>query len=431
MPTCDPDVAAKHLAEAGRWFKSMPPCWNGGRIAQPLLDPNTGAFLGKALMGTGILLAGDFPSYGIRAGARIPHVYERSKVMYGHDLVAKVTERLSLPPEDDPFYRTLPGRFFSPQRAAVEMARAGVVLSKTVDIVKQIVAAITSYDGIIAARTAGGGKANDAVFSKVSLGSLTAQNFYSLFRQGGIPVAGTYTNIPGGAVHTRATTGGWLGILSPITGGNKKYLLTFGYGSSSTIDWGILVDLLVGAGNITVTGTGNQTVNSTAQTRQYGSTLGQGVMATMEVTTALTTGTGTSSLVSYTDQDGNTAAASASGQSTASSVAGHIFPDGGNSPPPWYALASGDFGVRSVETFAFSAAHAGGGPIALNLVFPLAYLPGLISNVYLERDSTTQIDGLTELVQDGSNVVGCFVLFVQVNSTSTGAVKGFARTCEG
>lgn len=430
MTRYDPDIAAKLLADAGRWFRRMPPCWNGAQIAQPLYDPTNGALLGKALMGTGLLLAGDFPAYGIRAGTHLSHVFERSKVMYGHDLVAAVTNRLALPPEGHPFYRTLPGRFFSPQRAAVELARHGVALSRTVDAVKRLVAAITTYDGIINARA--GGFANDPVMSKVSI-TTTAQFFYSLFRNGGLPVAGTYTNIPGGAVHTRASTGAWNGILS-TTGGRKKYLLTFGYSSASSIDWGILVDLLVAAGNISASITTGQTINSTAETRNYaagvGGGQGAGVMATFEVTTALGTGTGTFSMTSYTDQDGTAAHASGTGTSSASAIAQKLVPDGGNSPPPWLILASGDYGVRSVESFAFSAAHSAG-VIALNLVFPLAYLPGLIGNVYIERDSTTQIDGLTELVQDGSNVVGCLTLFVQTNSTTSGSLKAWARTTEG
>lgn len=422
----DPDIAAARLAEVGRWFRKMPPCWNGARISQPIYEPETGAFLGRALMGTGILLAGDLPAYGVRRGVRIPHVYERSQVMYGHDLVAAVTGRLNLPPEGDPFYRTVPGRFFSPERAAVELACYRVPVSRTVDAVKRLVAAITTYDDIISAR--GGGKANDATITKTSF-TTVAQTTFSIFRAGGIPVAGTYTNIPGGAVHTRASTGAWNGILSPVTGGNKKYLLTFGYGSSSTIDWGILLDLLVGCGNISHANTAN-TVSSTALTRIYEGTDGYGVMAGFDVTTQLGATAGTIRLTSYTDQDGNTGADSGAITCTNAAIVQRIEPTGAGSNPPWMPLAAGDFGIRAVATVT-SAGNTGGGVSALNLVYPLAYLPGLISNVYLERDSTTQIDGIKELVQDGSNVVGCLTMWVQTNSTTSGVVKGFARTVEG
>lgn len=429
MPTrqFDPDVAARYLAEAGRWFRKMPPCWNGARIAQPLFDPLTGAFLGKALMGTGLLLAGDFPAYGIRRGVHIPYVFERSKVMYGHDLVAAVTSRLALPPEEDPFYRTRVGRFFSPQRAAIELAKYDITISRTVDAVKRLAAVISDYDGIIASRADGNAKGNDATMVKVSI-TTVAQVFFTLFRCGGMPEAGTYTNIPGGAVHDRTSTGAWHGILSP-TGGRKKYLLTFGYGSSSTIDWGILVDLLVACGNISHANTAN-TVNSTALNRIYQGTDGYGVMAAFDVTTALGATAGTIRLTSYTDQDGNTGADSGAITCTNSAIAQRIEPTGAGSNPPWMVLASGDFGIRAVATVT-SAGNTGGGVSALNLCFPLAYLPGLISNVYIERDSTTQIDGLTELVQTSGNVIGCLTLFVQTNSTTSGAVKGFARTTEG
>ncbi len=418
----DPDRAARELVAAARWFRRMPPCWAGDRIAQPILHPASGALLGHALMGTGLLLAGDLAAYGI--SRPLPHVFERSRVMYGHDTVAALTGRLGLPPLGDRWYRTLPGRLFCPERAGVQLARWGIPISRTVWSAKQLAAAITTYDGIITAR--GGANANDAVMSKASI-TTVAQAFSTLFRCAGLPPAGTYTNIPGGAVHTRASTGAWNGLKDP-GGSNKKYLLTFGFGSSSVIDWAILVDLLVAAGNISASITTDQTVNSAAQTRQYGSTLGAGIMAAFEVTTALGTGTGTFALKSYTDQDNNAANVGANVTSVASAIAQRLMPSTANALP-WCDLAGNDFGVRSLETFAFSAAHTAG-VIALNLVYPLAYLPGVAANLYVERDSTTQIDGLTELV-NASQTIGCVTVFVQTNSTTSGTFKGFARTCEG
>jgi len=242
-----------------------------------------------------------------------------------------------------------------------------------------------------------------------------------------MPEAGTYTNIPTGAAHDRATTGAWHGLTNP-TNPDKKYLLTFGYGSGSAIDWLVLVDLLVACGNINANATGNQAITSTAQTRQYGSTLGAGVMGVLEVTTAFGATPANITMSSYTDQDGNTGATNAAEAATTSCIANRLQPVGVNSP--WLVLASGDFGIRSVETGISFSAAMGAGVCALNLVFPLMYIPGLASNLYVERDSTTQIDGITELVA-ASFVIGCLTVFVQTNSTTSGQFKGFARTCAG
>jgi hypothetical protein len=188
----------------------------------------------------------------------------------------------------------------------------------------------------------------------------------------------------------------------------------------------ILVDLLVAAGNINANATGNQTINSTAQTRQYGATLGAGVMMTFDVTTALGATPSNLTVNSYTDQDGNATVTTPAVAMTPSAIVMRLEPP---ALGPVMELASGDFGVRSVETLAFSAAM-GAGVVALNLYFPLAFLPGIGSGVYVERDSTTQIDGITELAQ-ASGVIGCLTLYAQTNTTSTGGTKLFARTVEG
>jgi hypothetical protein len=417
--------AGQFLMDAGAWFRRMPPCWLGDRIVQPVYHPD-GFVIGWALMGTGFLLAGDLPDYGLRRGVTIPHVFERSQVLYAQEVVAQVTGRLSLPALGDPWYRTVQGRVFCPERAAIEIVRHGIPLSPGVQAAKRLAAAITTYDGIITARA--GGNANDATMAKVSI-TTVAQVFFSLFRAGGLPVAGTYTNIPTGAVHTRSSTGAWSGITALATGTNRKYLLTMGFGSTSAIDWGVLVDLLVGCGNISHANTAN-TVSSTAETRQYGTTLGAGVMASFDVTTALGATAGTIAMNSYTDQDGNTGADTGTVTCSNSAIAQRLEPTSTGSIPPWMPLASGDFGVRAVATVT-TAGNTGGGVSALNLVFPLAYVPGCIGNVYIERDSTTQIDGLTELVQDGSDIIGCLTWFVQTNTTTSGTFRAFARCCEG
>lgn len=412
----DPDRAARVLIDAAARARRSPPAWDGDHIVTKLFTPE-GGFLGDMLPGRGLALAHDLRAFGIECP--LPHVYERSAVQRATDSVRRWGEELDAKRRLYA-HKGLLRPMFDPQWGAIEL----VSVSPEVAAAKSLAAAVTTYDGIISARA----KANDTTMSKASL-TTVAQQFSSIFRAGGMPVAGTFTNIPTGAVHTRTSTGAWSGITALVTGTNSKYLLTIGFGSTSAIDWAIFVDLLVGCGNINANTTGNQAITSTAQTRQYGTTLGSGVMGTLLVTTAFGATASNITLSQYTDQDGNTGSAGAAEAATTSCIADRTQPVGANSP--WLLLASGDWGIRSVETGISFSAAMGAGVCALMLVFPLAYVPGLASNIYVERDSTTQIDGLTELVQDSSDIIGCFTWLVQTNSTTSGTFRAFARTCEG
>jgi hypothetical protein len=93
-------------------------------------------------------------------------------------------------------------------------------------------------------------------------------------------------------------------------------------------------------------------------------------------------------------------------------------------------FAAGDYGMTAISTCVFSAAVATG-VVALQMFFPLVWLPGIAANVYIERSSTVQIDGLIELAQSSSQVLGCLTGFIQANTTSSGQLGVFLRTCQG
>lgn len=417
----NPDRAAQVLMEAAEKARRSPPAWDGDHIVTKLFSP-AGAFLGDMLPGRGLALGHDLKAFGIHRS--LPNVWERSDVQRAQDNVRRWGEELDAKRR---LYtrRGLIRPLFDPQWGAIEL----LSMSPVVVAAKQLAAVITTYDGIIAARAGGGSKANDATMSKASF-TTVAQQFSSLFRAGGFPVAGTYTNIPGGAVHTRASVGAWNGITALVTGTNSKYLLTIGWGATSAIDWAILMDLLVACGNISANLNTAQVITSVAQTRQYGTTLGAGVMGTLEVTAALGVTAANVTLSSYTNESGTAARANTADAMTPSCIAQRTQPAG--STMPWLNLQSGDYGIRSVESgITFSAAMGAGGVVALNLAFPLAYVPGLASNLYVERDSTTQIDGLTELIKDSGNLIGCLTWLAQTNGVTSGTFRAFARTCEG
>jgi len=281
--------------------------------------------------------------------------------------------------------------------------------------------AITTWDGVLDARA--NGKADDRLFYKASQTTVAAA-WSSFFRSGGYPAAGAYTNIPGGAVHKNDNTGGFQ-FINPGT--DKKYLLNFGVQHLTGTNIVCLVDLLVACGNINANATGNQTVNSVAQTRQYGSALGEGVMMILEVTTALGATASNFTVNSYTNSDGTTGKTTSAIAMTASCITYRLQPTAGGCLIP---LATGDKGVRSVETVVFSAAM-GAGVVALLLFKPLVLVPTLATTTYVERSTPGMLSGITELVKDASNIVGCLTVFILASGTSTGVQTYFLQTCAG
>lgn len=369
-PNYDPDILGKNLAYSAWLARQMPPAWDGARISQPLALPD-GNVIGLMLPGKGLKLHADLKDLGIVKP--IPGVYEDS-----------LTRRL-------------------------------------LDLLEDERGAITTYNGIIAARC--GGNGNDVSLFKPSTTTVTTV-WHSLSSvAGGIPDAMTYTNIPGGAVQTRSNNGAWsLGMSNP-GGSNKKYLLTLGWAAAQQINMLMLVDLLVAAGNISCnSGSSPYTINTTALTRYTG---GGGVMMTFEVTTQLSATATNINVSAYHNQAGTASRATGAILLTTSAIVGRLLPI---ALGPCIQLQAGDYGVQSVETITMSGANTG--VLCLNLYYPLAFCPGVGAGVYTERDSTVQIDGITELLAP-SSTLGCLTVYVLPNTTSTGIFNMFLRTCEG
>ena len=280
---------------------------------------------------------------------------------------------------------------------------------------------ITNYDGIIAARA--GGKGEDVAPCKTTAFGGVSGVWYSAFRVAGLPPSISPANIPGGSVMNDLSTGA-IAITKP-TSPDKKYLLTFG-GSVSNANLSVLllVDLLVAAANISANSTSAQTVNTSALTRY---TDGKGVMMIMCVTTALGT-TASNVTISYTNQGGTSGRSTGAVAMTTSAAANRLQPSVGISP--FIPLQSGDYGVQSVQTVTFSAAM-GAGVLDIYLFKSLAILPTIGASLYVERDSTIQIDGLTELVTESGGECGCLGMFVLTSGTSTGTLQAFLRMCAG
>lgn len=400
--TSNPDLLAARLGRLAQEARAMPPSWDGAAVAVPVCGPD-GQYVGKALPGRGLYLAFDRNRLGLTTLP--PHVFEPTPI-----------QRLV-----DQFRRWQPRLFQYSGQVYYD--------KRTQQVVDAERGAITTYDSILTARGANTGAPLDAIFSK-STDTSTSTCWHSVFQVAGLPPAGSYSALGSGTAPDLTTTGALSFGLANPTNPNKKYLLTFGFTATQQINTAVLVDLLSQCGGVSMANTANA-VNSAALTRYTG---GAGVMAIFEVTTALGATAGTIQLASYTNQAGTTARANAAqtlvntaivhrlvgGIGTTASVAGSFAS----------ALQGTDYGVRAVAT-ATSAGNTGGGVLALNLFFPLSFIFGVSANTYMERDSTTQIDGLTELVTTSGGALGCLQVYLLPNTTSTGTLTGFMRTCEG
>jgi len=163
---------------------------------------------------------------------------------------------------------------------------------------------------------------------------------------------------------------------------------------------------------------------STAQTLIGSPTLrytdGVGVRAYLTITV----GTGANAhnvSLSYTNQSGTSGRAlPVTVACTASTIAAHITHSGtaANNYGPFLPLASGDSGIRSVQTITISAA-SGTGTAALVLARPIMTLPLIATSVTSERDFLNQIPSLPE-IKDGACLVWLYLA-----GGSTGANTSF------
>lgn len=400
----DVDGIARELARAGALARAMPPSWDGAKVAHGFTGPS-GENLGRVLPGRGVALASDLKSLGITKP--IPFVYEKSLAMRAIDACGG-RERVAM--------------HAAAVLASLKLGALG--MSEALSGLPLAIGAITNYDGILNGRA--NGKGQDVTLYAASQTSVATQ-WHSIIRSATKFPGGTFApaNIPGGTATNRATTGSLSIGLSNPGGTDVKYLLTVGFTSASTLNMLVLADILVAAANVNANSNTGQTVNTTALTR-YAGTEAAGNLLTFEVTTALGA-TASNLTVTYTNEGGTNTRSSGAQAMTTSAITGRLQPV---TIGPWTPLQAGDYGVRSVESLIFSAAM-GAGVLNLYIYRPLHFLPGVGANVYVERDSTVQIDGLTELEKGSDSELGFLTLFVLPNGTSTGNTTAYLRTVAG
>lgn len=152
---------------------------------------------------------------------------------------------------------------------------------------------------------------------------------------------------------------------------------------------------------VDITSTGSGTHTLTAGLPRY--TDGAGVQ--LFVTTTTATGTATPSMrVTYTDADGNASNLTPATLPVGKSAAGVgmlvASGTGAGKYGPFWPLAAGDRGIRSIEATNLSTSYLSGA-LAYVLARPLLTLPMAAIGVFSERDLLNQVPSLPQ-VQDGA-----------------------------
>lgn len=276
--------------------------------------------------------------------------------------------------------------------------------------IKSMGMAISSWDAVASAR--GTGQFWDYMGTKAS--QTTVANAWSSFlRTAGNPGAMTYGSAPGPAAPSSASTGAWPIDHISLGASEDLYLTNIGAHHATGTNIVLSVDVLQAVGNFTTSGAANATqVATTTQLSRY--TGGNGVMMTLEIITALG-GTAANVTLSYTDQDGNAAGTGAIALLT-SGIVGRLTPvqDG-----PVIRLASGDYGVRSVERI-YVSASMGTGNVAVLMYKPIIVFPTLATTTFVERSTPAQIGGIKRLTTTTQGVKPALGFLVLTSTTSTG-----------
>jgi hypothetical protein len=230
-----------------------------------------------------------------------------------------------------------------------------------------------------------------------------AGRWYDLSLLNGTPIANTYSGSALAAVAPSDSSG--FGIYH---GGNvstdTKHLVNIGaYSGVATAVPGVLmlVDMCLYYPGIVTTSASVQNLTNSTSLSRY--TDGAGLRAFFVMTTAAGANTPTVQ-ISYTNQAGTASRTlPVTTALTASAIVGHISHSGtaANNYGPFLPLASGDTGIRSVQSLTITTPSATSGTGALVLCRPLATLPITTVSVAAERDLMNQLPSLPQ-IKDGA-----------------------------
>lgn len=265
--------------------------------------------------------------------------------------------------------------------------------------------AFTSLDNIV--EEISNGKFTRIDWNKITgAAAYAAGRWYDLSALGGTPVANAWAGSALAWTECTESTGNGTQIFGMRHGGNvsadTKHLLNAS--AITAVATGVpsqlmLVDMCGYYPGINMNSSSAQNLTGTPTLRY---TNGVGVRAALVVVT--TTGATAHNLsMTYTDQDGDTGnTLPVTVSCTASAITPHITHSGtaANNYGPFLPLASGDTGIRSVQSVQLSAASLAG-TAALVLYKPIMTIPLVAVSIASERDFLNQIPSLPQ-IKDGA-----------------------------
>jgi hypothetical protein len=209
---------------------------------------------------------------------------------------------------------------------------------------------------------------------------------------GGTPASYVISSAAGG-VALNSTHAGAIPLTTNSTT-MSRYLLTAGAGQQGVASLGaaMLLDVLWGIGGISYTGA-TYDINSTIAPLTR-STNGIGNQIMFVEQTSHSTANNSTFTITYTNSAGTTGRTITGAVMSTLSRAHHIRPIG----MPFCQLAAGDVGVKSIEKISFSAT-VGSGSCQIYIVKPILTIPLIGSGMYVEKDQTLQIEGMTLLAE--------------------------------
>lgn len=264
--------------------------------------------------------------------------------------------------------------------------------------------AITTLDTMIA-----GFNAQGWPLYKPGIVPQAAGCFTSLWTAAGIPGAGVVASSGvAGDVPTSATLGA-----IPFTNSGNTHIGRL-HAFNSEISQVLLYDRLWQNSGLSPTTVGAQTVNSVALTRGPGAgTAGEAVEAWLQVYTVLGAGS-TAKTITYTNSAGTASRTGTLVNFVTTAAVSRNF---------YFSLASGDTGVRSIQSFDNIATSTSGtfGLLLRRLVFTMNFATSNVGNTY---DAIGM--GLPRVYDSA-----CLELMLLCNNTATQSFGGNIAFCQG
>lgn len=294
--------------------------------------------------------------------------------------------------------------------------------------------AFTSYDGLLAALVAGQGQ--EIYFQKTLPAAHVAGNFYTSWAYAGTPAAGGWAGAGGAAAATMVTctntTPGALGLVSPTTASaTNPYILSAGVvqatGAQTMSGTLMLIDRLADSGPLTTVFGGSCALTMPVATSLWARYAdGIGVQAFVESLETTVPTASTTIALTYTNTAGT--GARTSGSTTVAATKSLVKGTNG----PFLSLASGDLGIKTIESIQVGAVTPAAGTIALVVCKPLLVMPCTTTGYYVERDLVIQTPKLPKL-QVAADASAClqWIFFPNAATTSGAVFMGSVNTVTG